>query len=176
MINAAGILSMLHDLPVFPCDPSTKRPLTPHGFKDASSNDEDHKKWFTKYPNAMIGLPTGQLTSLFVIDLDKKPEKGIDGANELEKLEVKHGRLPKTATQKTPSGGRHLFFKMPPGRHIKSTTNTLGPGIDIRADGGYVVIAPSVNARQGVLRNVALKASAHGGYMVMKLHHPCDAM
>lgn len=56
--------------PVFPCNPATKAPLTPHGFKDATADLQTVAAWWQAHPNALVGLATGEASGLFVIDLD----------------------------------------------------------------------------------------------------------
>ena len=121
---------------VFPCDPATKRPLTAHGFKDASIDYEQVKIWWHKWPTAMIGMPTGG--GLLVLDID--PPAGHES---LAFLEQNHNPLPATREQATPRGGRHLFFRMK--ATVRNSAGKIGRGLDIRADGGYVIVAPSVN-------------------------------
>jgi putative DNA primase/helicase len=125
-------------LPVFPCG-KDKKPLTGHGFKDATTDHAVIQQWWCQYTNALIGMPTGVASGLFVLDVDMPY-----GPASLKELERKYGPLPATVMQKTPSGGRHLFFKHPgKGSKIKNSAGKLGPGLDIRGDGGYVILAPS---------------------------------
>ena len=77
MVDAAKSLVSL-GWPVFPCKPD-KSPLTPHGFKDATTDQQQIDQWWTAHPNAMIGMPTGAASGCFVVDVDIDPEKGIDG-------------------------------------------------------------------------------------------------
>lgn len=121
---------------VFPLVPNTKRPLTPNGFKDASKSVFAVRKWWTEHPDANIGLATGEASGLIVIDVDVK-----NGAKGRESLGQIKG-LPPTLTVATPSGGWHLYYVYPPGG-LRSK-NGLLPGIDLKADGGYVVAAGSM--------------------------------
>jgi DNA-binding transcriptional ArsR family regulator len=99
------------------------------------------------------GLPTGAINGFFVLDVDvkeateDKPAK--DGFASLAALEAKYGvPLPETPTVKSPTGGAHFYFKVPPGKYIKTTGGTLGPGVDIRGDGGQI-IAPGSPHKNG---------------------------
>ena len=65
-------------LPVFPCDPRGKRPLTANGFKAATRDEAQIRAWWQRQPDAMIGLPTGHASGVFVLDIDAKPG-GPDG-------------------------------------------------------------------------------------------------
>ncbi|MEX1298644.1 MAG: bifunctional DNA primase/polymerase, partial [Desulfotignum sp.] len=57
-------------LPVFPCNASNKRPMTPNGFKDASTDPATIKIWWENNPDAAIGIPTGEISGLVVVDID----------------------------------------------------------------------------------------------------------
>jgi len=127
---------------VFPLSPNSKIPYAgTHGCKDASKDPDKVTAMFTKYPDSNIGVATGSHSGFFVLDIDNKK----DGSGEvaLEELEAKYGKLPETIEQFTPSGGRHLLFKMPKGIRISNSTNNLGKYLDVRGDGGYIVVAPS---------------------------------
>lgn len=121
---------------VFPCT-ADKRPLTCHGFQDASADPEQVGAWWGEWPHALIGIPTGQRTRLLVLDIDRK--NGKDGYKSLQALGF---LLPDTRTHRTMSGGEHRLFLLPEGASIKSSVNKLGPGLDIRADGGYIIWWP----------------------------------
>jgi Bifunctional DNA primase/polymerase, N-terminal/Primase C terminal 2 (PriCT-2) len=110
----------------------------PNGFKHATTDEKTITRWWREYPDAGIGMPTGTASGMIVIDIDSK--NGKDGTLALKKL--RHlVPLPKTRTAFTPSGGKHLYFKDPGGIH--SSTDKLGVGLDVRGDGGYVVLPPS---------------------------------
>src|SRR5690348_15513877 len=57
-------------IPVFPCAPSEKQPLTPHGFHDASTDAEVVAAWWRRWPEANIGIPTGAASGVDVVDVD----------------------------------------------------------------------------------------------------------
>lgn len=123
--------------PVFPLLARSKKPATKNGFFDATTDNEIIKKWFLNNPNYNIGLPTGDRSGVTVIDVDIKKE---DGKQTMKNIVNKFESLPSTITQHTGSGGVHYLFKHPHG--MKSSINVL-PGIDIRAEGGYIVLPPS---------------------------------
>ena len=134
--------------PVFPCNPSAdqdkgKKPLTEHGFKDATTDAEQINLWWTKWPNALIGMPTGAISKCFVLDIDVDETKGKNGEESLSKLINGHGKLPDTVEAMTPRGGRHIYFKHPGGAIIQNSTSKIGKDLDIRGDGGYVILPPS---------------------------------
>jgi putative DNA primase/helicase len=122
---------------IFPVDPTTKRPLIEHGFKDASDDPEQWKMWAKQFKGCSWGSPTS--SQLFVIDIDKK-SGGLETWAELVK---KHGD-PTTRTVQTMNGGQHKYFLAMAGMgEIRNSTSKFGKGIDIRGEGGYVVIPPS---------------------------------
>lgn len=133
-------------LPIFPVSPvpGLKRPLIAGGFKSATKDEDIIFQWYNNiFPGAMIGLPTGQLSRIVVIDIDMK--NGKNGQISLEEWESKHGTLPPTMVVETPSGGYHAYYALPEGITIPSGVNVIGEGVDVRGDGGYVVAACSIN-------------------------------
>lgn len=125
---------------IFPCQPDKKPYPGTHGFKDASNDHDQIAAWWTAHPEALVGMATGN--GVAVIDLDVK--NGKDGFTELKKLEAVHGQLPTTFTVETVSGGAHLYFSYDPNANIlKSSADKLAQGVDVRAQGGYVIAPPS---------------------------------
>ena len=124
-------------LPVFACGPD-KRPVTQHGFHDATRDPTEIKAQFGTPGAAMIGVPTGQGAGFFVVDLDVK-----NGAQGLEWLAANQHRLPRTRTHKTRSGGQHLLFQWPEGRTVRNSASRIAPGVDVRGNGGYIIAPPS---------------------------------
>jgi hypothetical protein len=116
--------------PVFPCKPD-KSPYTPRGFKDATTDPGRVNAFWNRYPQAKIGMPTGRQSGVFVVDVDR-PE----ALSELE-----HELLPETLTICTPSGGRHFYFEYAEG--VTNSPGGIPAGIDIRGEGGYVILPPS---------------------------------
>lgn len=131
--------------PVFPCDARNKRPLVDNGFKAATTDRSIVATWWKRWPAAMIGVPTGRSSGVFVLDVDRDVNKGLDGFVTLAALEAAHRPLPETRTQRTPRGGEHRLFSWP-GVAVSNSASKLGPGLDVRGDGGYFIVAPSFNA------------------------------
>ena len=124
-------------LPVFPCNPANKQPFTSHGFKDATPNPEHIRAWWTVRPEAMIGLPTGEASGLWVVDCD-----GAEGLSEFLRRCEEHDYTPETLYQDTPSGGRHYLFAWPEEGGLGNRAR-MWPSVDVRGEGGYIVAAPS---------------------------------
>ena len=123
--------------PVFACN-AIKRPITPNGFYDAVSDPAEAREMFSKPGAATIGVPTGPASNLAVVDLDVK-----EGRAGLEWLAANEHRLPRTRRHRTMSGGIHLLFNYPAGRRIRNSASKHAPGVDVRGEGGYIVVPPS---------------------------------
>lgn len=111
-----------------------KHPRTVNGVKDASAEPAVIEAWWTRNPEANIGIATGAVSGLVVIDID--PRNG--GNATIDELEARNGRLPDTVLALTGGGGRHFCF-----RYRAGVPHGLGAGIDVKTDGGYIVAAPS---------------------------------
>ena len=123
-------------LMVFPCG-IDKKPLTANGFKSASKDLEQIRAWWTDNPSASIGMPTGPENGLWVLDIDMP-----DGPKSLYEIEKKNARVPDTLIQKTGGGGVQYFWKWN-GRDIRNSSSKIGKNIDVRGNGGYVILPPS---------------------------------
>lgn len=101
----------------------------------------------TRGPGGGYGIQTGHFNGFFVIDLDVSGTKnGIEAL-----LELAAGRpIPDTSSVLTPSGGVHLYFRLPPDVHVSCSRGVLAPGVDIRGEGGYVVGPGSPHKTGGV--------------------------
>lgn len=121
------------------CRSPGKHPLPIKGVKEASRDPLVIEAWWQRWPEANIGMAMGPASGVFAVDVD--PRNGGDLA--LEELQAKHGRLPDTINAMTGGGGQHLLFRFDPGRALPGK---LGKGIDIKGDGGYIVVEPSVHA------------------------------
>lgn len=120
---------------VFPLAPGSKLPMAgTHGVSDATTNPDQIRAWCEAAPSCNYGVNCG-LSGLLVLDVDKyKP-----GAKEaLNALDWDYG-IPPTLTVTTPRGGTHQYYK----GTASSSVCKLGPGIDTRGRGGYVVLPGS---------------------------------
>ena len=151
-MKAAALWYAEHGIPVFPlhcptgsgcscgkpdCDKPGKHPRTAHGFKDATTDPDQVARWWDQWANANIGVPAGTPSGFMVVDID--PRNG--GDDSLDKLLFAHGAFPNTAEQITGGGGRHVVFRHPGFPLPKA----LATGIDLKGDGGYIVVAPSMH-------------------------------
>lgn len=126
------------DLPVFPCLPD-KRPACQHGFKDATSDKRHIRDLFLSHPTAtLIGVPSGEGCGVDFLDLDTTKHPAETRAWITPRREL----LAITRAHRTQSGGVHYLFQHHPG--MKNWTAKPAPGIDGRADGGYVVWWPAM--------------------------------
>ena len=123
---------------VFPLLPNSKLPATQHGCKDATTDLEAVRRLFTRN-SGNIGIATGN--GLVVIDLDVKSDR--NGLEAWHALCAPQEALQDTFECLTPSGGRHLYFRLPQGIVVQNSASKLGAGIDVRGEGGYVVAPPS---------------------------------
>jgi hypothetical protein len=155
-----------HGWHVHPLRVKLKTPATYNGFDDATTDADTLKAWWadthvkigqtkendpndsTKRitvvhytsPDLNLGIATGKKSGLVVIDLD--PDKGGTPLA----LQALYGELPETLCQRTGSGGLHLLYHYPEGiNYIKCSQSVLAPGIDVRADGGYICAPPSLH-------------------------------
>lgn len=118
-----------------------KTPLLKDWTNQATTDPQTISEWWRLYPDANVGVATGQASGIVVIDIDV--DKG--GDDSLYDLEQQYGKLPYTTESLTGGGGRHLFFKYPAGVTVRNSVGKLGPGIDVRSDGGQVVLPPSIH-------------------------------
>lgn len=120
---------------VFPCKPHTKQPATAHGFKDATQDTEQLKRLFATPHN--IAMACGA-SGIVVPDFDTAKADFAGG----ELLALLLEQFP-TITQDTPSNGVHLIYKQRPGLTLTNKRGKLPQGVDVRGDGGYILLAPS---------------------------------
>jgi len=120
-----------------------KEPATKSGFYDATQDLAQIEEWYSgPYAGFNIGIRTGSASKLLVIDVDQKPG-GPNGEKSLLELETIVGPLRNTVVQKTGTG-YHLLYRYD-GADIRCSQSKLGPGLDIKAEGGYIVVAPSLH-------------------------------
>ena len=124
------------DLSVIPIKPNDKKPCIKwEEFQKRKSTPEEIKSWWTRWPNAMIGIVTGSISGIVVVDIDE-----AIGFEEIQKYIPDSLLIP---TTQTPSGGKHYYFKSP--EKPLSNNTRLIPGCDFRGEGGYIIAPPSKN-------------------------------
>jgi hypothetical protein len=144
------VLELAQQYPVLPCR-ANKQPLTSHGYKDATQDIAQIKAWWQQWPYAIAGVPTGAVSGLLVLDIDRHP--GKDGYLTLEQ---NGWTLPPTRRHATPSGGEHVLFRYEGAESLRCSAGQLGAGLDIRTTGGLIVWWPA-NGRP-VLEDAPLAA------------------
>ncbi len=122
------------------CGAPGKHPRTPKGSHDATNDHEQVRKWWSKWPDANIGVATGN--GLVVVDVDP----GHGGEDGFAEAVARLGKLPDTVEAITGGKGRHIYLSVPEGVDVRNSASSLAEGVDVRGAGGYVVAAPSVHA------------------------------
>jgi hypothetical protein len=131
-LQTALQLAEEYGMPVFPCR-ADKRPYTEHGFKEATRNVEQIAEWWARWPDALIGVPTGRASRLIAVDID--PD-GIGWYTEhAEQLGA--GR-----THRTRRDGYHVLYRNP-ATEIRNSAGLLAAGVDVRGEGGYIIWWPA---------------------------------
>jgi Bifunctional DNA primase/polymerase, N-terminal len=143
--------------PVFPCCPSgprRKTPMVTGGFHSATLDEARITYWWRRWPQALIGTPTGHL--FVVLDID--PRNGGDRTM----VELGFAELPVTPTVRTASGGSHLYFAPPEDEPLRNTQGSrgrgIGAGLDWRGVGGLVIVPSPGSGYEWVRRGLELAA------------------
>ena len=146
------------DVPVFPCVPGGKLPLTAHGFKDASTARSIVEDWWRRWPDANIGVPTGAAGGIDVVDVDVHDSGSGFPAFECAR---RAGFVEGWAwLVDTPSGGLHAYF-LRTNESKQRSWQVPNKHIDFRGDGGYIIIPPSrIMGEDGSWRSYTQKAIA----------------
>jgi len=142
--TAAAASYLARGWSVLPVRARDKRPLLRwETLQTKRPTESDLAMWFQQWPDANIGVVTGEISNLVVVDID--PMHG--GEDSLKRLEQRFGALPPTIEARTGGGGRHLYFAHP--AMLVRNRAGLAQGIDVRGDGGYVVAPPSIHPSGG---------------------------
>ena len=133
--------------PVFPLKTGEKTPAIKGWQQEATTNPEQIQKWGDQFPDANYGMRTGEASGILAVDVDPRN----DGDETFQALEKEHGSFPTTVEVLTGGGGRHLYFAITPEQsaRINARANALGPGVDVKGNGGYVVIPGSIHPDTG---------------------------
>lgn len=126
--------------PVFPVKQKAKKPpMTRHGLKDATTDPEQIRQWWDKWPNANIAIALTPGVGV----LDEDPQHG--GDKSLKELQAQFGPLPATLTVRTGGGGTQRYFATNGSAFKNNNTGAIGPGLDFKTDGGYVMAPTSIH-------------------------------
>jgi len=125
---------------VFPCKPD-KTPYTTHGLRDATTDPATVGEWWKRWPGALVGVSCAA-SGVFAVDVDTHEGQPNGWTEWLTRCA--DGDRPDGPTQRTPAGGAHFLYKMPPGA---SLPGKAAPGIDIRAN-GYICTGKLPDGRQ----------------------------
>lgn len=117
-----------------------KHPMLTDWPNQATTDPATIQRWWQRWPDANVGIVAGARSGLIAVDGD--PRHG--GDDTLRELEAQHSPLPATVESCTGGGGFHKLLRHP-GYPVKSGAGVLGPGLDIKADGGYIVAPPSLH-------------------------------
>jgi len=109
----------------------------------ATVDPDTIRRYWARFPDALLGVTTGPESGLFVVDIDTAAAHGADGIADLERWIAEYGPLPDTIEAKTPTGGRHIYFKWPESATVANSSKRLAAGIDVRGTGGMVMAPPS---------------------------------
>lgn len=131
----AALAYASHGWAVFPLRPGEKTPACAHGCKDATTERERVAAWWRECPEYGVGVATGSVSGICVVDLDGDPRA-------LMAALLRRGPLPATMTSRTGSGGAHLIYRLG-GARVPNSARRLAPGVDTRGEGGYIVAPPS---------------------------------
>ena len=164
-LASAAFRYALRGLAVFPLTPRTKIPLAgSNGCHDGNSDPDVTRARWQKSPDANIAAATGERSGFWVLDIDD------DGDESLADLQAVHGVLPATAEASTAHGGQHLYWKWVEG--IRNSASRIGPGLDVRGEGGSITLPPSILADGGCYRWTSTAPVAEAPEWLVKLALP----
>jgi Bifunctional DNA primase/polymerase, N-terminal/AAA domain/Primase C terminal 2 (PriCT-2) len=145
---------------VFPAPQGTKKSHKSAKFSDgrnwgATTDADEIRRDFAQWPEANVGVPTGKISGIWVLEADTPEGHDVDGITSLRALEAQHGKLPDTLTAVSPTGSLHYYIKHPGGDiKIKNSASEIAPGVDVRGDGGMVIAPPSIKPGVGSYRYI----------------------
>jgi hypothetical protein len=154
---AAAISLAAQGIRSFPAPPNTKKSFKSEKFSGAvwgmTKDPKEIRRDYARWPDAQIGLPTGAVNGIFVVEADTAQGHNVDGIANLAQLEAEHGKLPPTPMARSPSGSLHHYFRHPGHDiEIRNSSSKIAPGVDVRGDGGMVIAPPSHRHDDGQYR------------------------
>ncbi|MGO2719494.1 MAG: bifunctional DNA primase/polymerase [Brachybacterium tyrofermentans] len=146
-------------VPVFPCAPGGKQPTTRRGFHDATTDRARVRAWWSRFPAANIGMPTGAASGVAVVDVDVHGVNGYEAFGRARRAGLLNGW---EALVRSPTGGLHIYY--PAGTGEQPSWQAGRAGIDFRGDRGYIIVPPSRRLvdGDGVLYRPTTFAAADG--------------
>lgn len=135
--NAAEAFAAV-GVPVFPCAPGGKQPITRRGFHDATTDRARVRAWWSRFPAANIGMPTGAASGVVVVDVDVHGVNGYEAFHRARRAGLVNGW---EALVRSPTGGLHIYY--PAGTGEQPSWQAGRAGIDFRGDRGYIIVPPS---------------------------------
>ena len=145
-VSAAARELAAAGVPVFPCVPGGKRPLTEHGFHDATTDPDQVDAWWRTHPDANLAVPTGAASGMVVVDIDvHAPTDGYKAFERAHRAGLVSGWA---FLVSTPSGGMHAYYPATPSKDQRSW-QAARAGVDFRGDGGYILVPPSMVSPNG---------------------------
>lgn len=146
-------------VPVFPVWSDSKRPITRHGFHDASTDAGQIEAWWSSVPSASLAIPTGRESGVVVVDVDVHGRvNGYEAATRAEQAGLLSGW---ELMARTPSGGLHLYYSATDAAEQRSWQSARS-GIDFRGDGGYIIVPPSARMVGDQLEHYRVERVNHG--------------
>ena len=139
-LHTAARVIAARGIAVMPCMVREKLPATSHGVKDATTDAATIDEWWRLDPQFNVAIACGEISGIFVLDID-----GEDGEASLRRLEEEHGEPIPPSVEAVTGNGRHIFLRLNDDGPIPNSVSKLGPGLDTRGDGGYVVAPPSIH-------------------------------
>jgi hypothetical protein len=125
---------------IFPCVIDGKRPLTGSGFHEATRDIDQVRRWWARWPRANIGMPTGGLSGIDVVDIDvTRTDSGFAAFERATDAGLVDGEL---ARVRTPSGGLHIYYPADESQDQRCW-QAASAHIDFRGNGGYIIVPPS---------------------------------
>lgn len=140
--DCAALIRMIRrGFRLFPVVARGKRPLIPGWPRRATNDEELINSWAERFPGCNWAIATGEASGIFVLDVD-----GESGRESIVELTNRHGaEWIETLGVKT-ARGRHYYFRWPAGTDaIRNSASKLAAGLDVRGEGGYVLVPPSVH-------------------------------
>ncbi|GAN33723.1 MAG: hypothetical protein DYG83_10325 [Candidatus Brocadia sp. AMX2] len=133
----AALMYLEQGFPVIPMSPTDKKPLVKWAeFQTRMPSEQETKEMFSKYSKAMIGLVTGKISGICVID--------CDSSEACEKIDFILPEMFESPIAVSPRGGRHYYFQCPEDLQTKTAVFSK---VDVRANGGVIIAPPSINSQ-----------------------------